>query len=83
MLGGCTEAGTNHRADDDRRFGLAAEHVSKLRGLVQNLIEANAHEIQKHQFRDGAHAAGGGADRRADIRAFESGVSMRRLPYLA
>ena len=35
----------DHGADHHRRLRLAAEHVFEFCSLVQNLIEAHAHEI--------------------------------------
>ena len=70
MLGRGAEAGADHGADDHRRLGLAAEHVFELGGLVEDLVEADAHEVDEHEFGDRPHAAGRGADRGADIGRF-------------
>ena len=70
MLGGRAEPGPDHGADDHRRLGLAAEHVFEFGGLIENLVEADAHEVDEHQFGDRTHAAGGGADRGAHIGRF-------------
>src|SRR3954454_12233929 len=57
-----------HRSDDHRRHGLAAEHVAELRGLVEDLVQADAHEVDEHELRDRAQARGGRAGRRAHDR---------------
>ena len=70
MLSGGAESGADHAANDDRRLGLAAEHVFELGGLVEDFIEAHAHEIDEHELGDGTHAAGRRADGSADIGRF-------------
>src|SRR4029453_10285347 len=47
---------------------LAAEHVAQLGPLVEDLVEADPHEVAKHQLGDRAQARAGGADGRADER---------------
>ena len=76
MLGRGAASGADHRADDQRSFGLAAEHVPEFRSLIVDLVEADAEEIREHQLGDraqtGDRGAGGGAhdrrlgDRRVD-----------------
>ena len=39
MLRGGAKAGAHHGANDDRRLGLAAEHVAELGRLIENLVE--------------------------------------------
>ena len=79
MLRGGAEAGADHAADDQRRARLAAEHVAELRGLVVDLVEADADEVDEHQFGDRPHAGERGAGRRADdSRLSVIGVSMTR-----
>ena len=51
MLCGGAEARAYHGANHQRRNRLTAEHVTKFGGLVIDLIETDAHEIDKHQFR--------------------------------
>ena len=70
VLGRGAKAGADHRADHDRGLGLAAEHVLELGGLVEDLVETDAHEVDEHQLGHRAHAAGRRADRRADVGAF-------------
>ena len=69
MLRGGAEPGAVHGADHHRGHGLAAEHVLELGGLVEDLVEADPHEVDEHQFghrpqpgRGGTH---GGADEAA------------------
>ena len=70
MLGRGPEAGADHAADDQRRFRLAAEHVLELGGLIEDLVEAHAHEIDEHELGHRPHAAGRRPGRRADIGRF-------------
>src|ERR1700756_333914 len=67
------QPGAVHGADHDGRDRLAAEHVPELRGLVVDLVEADAHEVDEHQLGHRAHPGGGGADRGADERRFRDG----------
>ena len=67
-----------HGPDHHRRLCLAAEHIAELGRLVVDLVEADAHEIDEHQFRDRAQAAGRGPDRGAHIGAFR----QRRVDHL-
>ena len=60
MLRGGAEAGAVHGADDHGRDRLAAEHVLELGGLVEDLVEADAHEVDEHQLGHGPQAGGGG-----------------------
>src|ERR1700756_4821305 len=62
-----------HGADHDGGDRLAAEHVPELRGLVVDLVEADAHEIDEHQLGDRAHPGRGRADRGADERRLRDG----------
>ena len=70
VLGGGAETCAHQRADHHRRFGFAAEHIAEFGGLIQNLVETYAHKVDKHQFGNRAHAASGGAHRRAHIGGF-------------
>ena len=56
---------------------LAAEHVAELGGLVEDLVEADAHEVDEHQLGDRAQAGRGGAGRRAD----EGALGDRRVEH--
>src|SRR5215207_6920820 len=67
MLGGSAETGPYHGADHHWRFRLADEHISELGSLVVDLVETNAHEIEKHELRDRPHAASSSPDSCADI----------------
>ena len=55
--------------------GLAPEHVAELGRLVEDLVEADAQEVDEHQLRDRAHAARG----RADGGTGERGLRQRRI----
>ena len=52
-----------------RHLRGAAGHERQLRGLVEQLVEAHAEEVEVHQLDDGAHARHRGADAEADDRA--------------
>src|SRR5271166_5316470 len=76
MLSRRTAAGADHRADDKRGLDLAAEHVSELGGLVEDLVEADAKEIREHQLgyrsQPGHGCPGGGThDRRLGNRCVD------------
>ena len=60
------ETGAVHGADDHRGHRLAAEHVAELGGLIEDLVETDAHEIDEHQVGDRPQPGRGGADRSAD-----------------
>src|SRR5437016_4915911 len=50
MLGRRAETCTAHRADNQWCSRLAAEHVTELGSLVEDLVEADSHEVHEHQF---------------------------------
>ena len=77
MLGGGAEAGAVHRAHDQGRGRLAAEHVAELGGLVEDLVEADAEEVDEHQLGHRPQAGGGGARRGAD----EGALGDRRVEH--
>jgi len=54
VLRRCAKPGADHRPDDDWGLGLASKHVAELGGLVEDLVEADAHEVDEHQFGDRA-----------------------------
>ena len=66
MLRGGAEAGAVHGADHERGHRLAAEHVAELGRLVEDLVEADPHEVDEHQLGDGAKAGRGGTGGGAD-----------------
>ena len=68
VLRGGAEAGAVHGADHQRGHRLAAEHVAELGRLVEDLVEADPHEVDEHQFDDRAEPGGRGARRGADER---------------
>ena len=61
---------------------LAAEHVTELGGLVEDLVEANTHEIDEHQLDHRAQARGGRSDAAPTKADSVIGVSMTRSPNL-
>ncbi len=73
VLAGGTETRAVHGADHHGCSRLAAEHVAEFGGLVENLVEADTHEINEHQVGDGAEASRGGAGGSAYERAFGDG----------
>ena len=83
-----TAPGADHRADDERRLCLAAEHVAELGGLVEDLVKADAEKVRKHQFSDrpepGDGGPGGGAHDRAlgDRRIDDAGFAkLAKEPF--
>ena len=70
MLAGRAEARAVHRADHHRGHGIAAEHVAKFGGLIEDLVQADAHEVDEHQLGDRTQPGGGRADCSADVGAF-------------
>ena len=62
VLGSGAKAGPIHSADHDGRFGLAAEHVTELRRLVENLVKTHAHEVDEHELAHRAQACGSGTN---------------------
>ena len=77
MLRGRAEAGAVHRAHDQGRGRLAAEHVAELGRLVEDLVEADAEEVDEHQLGDRPQAGRRGARRRAD----EGALGDRRVEH--
>jgi hypothetical protein len=66
---------------------VAAEHEAELGGLVEDLVEADAHEVDEHQLGDRAHARGGRTDGSTDEsrlrdRRVEDAVGVLRLQAL-
>ena len=70
MLGRGAEAAAEHAADHHRRRRLAAEHVAELGRLVEDLVEADPHEVDEHQLGDRPQARGGRTHRGADEARF-------------
>ncbi len=56
-----------------RHLRGAAGHERQLRGLVEQLVETHAEEVEIHQLDDGTHARHRGADAEADDRALGDG----------
>ena len=55
-------------AHGERHLGGAAGHERQLGGLVQQLVEADAEEVEVHHLDDRAHPGHGGADAEPDDR---------------
>ena len=77
VLRGGAEAGAVHGADHHRGHRLAAEHVLELGGLVEDLVEADPHEVDEHQLGDGAQPGGGGTHGGTD----EAALGDRRIQH--
>ena len=63
-------ARANHRADDHRHIGATTEHVPELGDLVEDLVEANADEVDEHQLGHRPQAREGCATGHADDGGF-------------
>src|SRR2546428_486315 len=63
----------DHRADDQRTACLAAEHIAQLGALVEDLIEADAEEVDKHQFCYWTQTGGSRADCRSNVACLGNG----------
>ena len=75
VLGGAAEPRADAGEHDERNLDLPAEHVAHLGGVVEQLVHADADEIDEHQLGDGAHTGGSGADGGAHEGSFgERGV---------
>ena len=59
-------AGTGRHANDDRYFELPARHVPDRRRVVDDLVECQETEIDRHDLDDRAHPAKRSADPGAD-----------------
>src|SRR5216683_1686009 len=70
----CTElmARALRCAYDHRHLGMAAEHVMNLGGVVDNLIDREQAEIDRHQLDNRLEPAHRGADSGADDREFRN-----------
>ena len=75
MLGGELPAGTGGDPDDHRHIELTARHVPDGGGVVDDLIERQQAEIDRHDLDDRPHAA----ERRTDAGADEGGFGQRRI----
>ncbi len=60
-------------AHDERHAGLAGEHVVDVRGVVDDLIEGEQGEVDRHQLDDGTQPGHGCADADADDRVLGDG----------
>ena len=75
MLRGELPAGAGRHPDDQRHAELAARHVAERRGVVDDLIEREQAEVDRHHLDDRPHAA----ERRADAGADERRLRERRV----
>jgi hypothetical protein len=68
-------------ADDERDIELAAGHVQQRRRVVEDLVEGQQREVDRHDLDDRSHPAHRRADARADERRLrERGVADRSGP---
>ena len=56
VLRAAAQARADRGADHHRGLGLAAEHVAELGGLVVDLVEADADEVDEHDLGHRPHA---------------------------
>ncbi len=75
MLRGELSAGAGGHADHQRDVELAARHVEDRGGVVDDLIEREQAEVDRHDLDDRSHAA----ERRADAGADERRFRERRV----
>ena len=75
MLGGELTTGAGRHPDHQRHRELIARHVAHGRRVVEDLIERQQAEIDRHQLNNGTHAGHG----RADAGAGEAGFRQRRI----
>ncbi len=68
-------AGAGRHANDDRHRELAARHMADGRRIVDDLVERQEAEIDRHDLDDRAHPA----ERRADPGADEGRFGKRRV----
>ena len=68
VLSPCRSPGAVLGAYDERDLDRATGHESELRGLVEQLVEAHADEVDEHDLCDRPHASHRSADRGADDR---------------
>ena len=73
MLGGSPDAGTAGCTHHHGDLGFATKHVFHLAGLVIQLIQGHADEIDKHQLNDRSESHGGGPYRCSDDGTFGNG----------
>ena len=70
MLRGAARAAADRGPEQDRKLGLAAEHVVDLGRLVNDLIHRHERECHQPPVDDRAVSRSGGADRHAGQRTF-------------
>ena len=68
VLRGELAAGAGGHPDHERYVELAAGHVQQRRRVVEDLVEGEQAEVDRHDLDDGPHAAQRGADAGADER---------------
>ncbi len=72
-------AGALGHAHDQRHARLAAEHVVDVRGVVDDLVERQQREVDRHQLHHRAQAR----HRRADAHADDRVLGDRRVAHAA
>src|SRR6266567_2627479 len=60
------ESCTEHRSYDQWRAHLATEHIAELRGLIEDLIEADSEKVNEHQLCHGPQSRNSGSGRHSD-----------------
>ena len=73
VLGGAAAGGAEGGAEHHRHLELAAGHVVRLGGLVDELVHHQRQEVAEHEVDHRTHAGHGGADRHAGEAGFADG----------
>ena len=75
MLRAELAAGAARHADDERHVDLAVRHVMQLRGVVDDLVDGEKAEVDRHQLDHRLQPR----HRRADAGADDDGLGDRRV----
>ena len=78
VLGGQLLACAGGHADHQRHVELTARHVQQGGGGVEDLVQGQEAEVDRHHLDNRTHAAQGRTDSRADKPDSHSGVSRMR-----
>src|ERR1700730_14781292 len=73
VLSSRSHTGTYHRTYNQRTACLATKHIAQFGALVEDHVPADAVEVDKHQFGDGAQTRSSGTYRRANKACFSNG----------
>ena len=76
MLGGELASGAGGHPDHHRHVDLAAGHVEQCGGVVEDLVQGQQAEVDRHDLHDRPHPTDGGPDPGAD----EGRLRQRRIP---